>query len=150
MLLGRFGTSVSLYSVVYAAHLRNSHQSLLSFHEPLVEYGNSNPFRHFATSTIPGYASELSFFRQTVAVVTERTFVIAEPGNPTFNLIPSQAERTLTSMGTAFVAGMVAEGKPMVMYQVGENEFLLVYNSGACFVTKCECSITVLGLVSHL
>jgi hypothetical protein len=27
--------------------------------------------------------------------------------------------------------------KPLGMYQTSENEFLLVYQWGACFVTKC-------------
>lgn len=121
--------------MVYAAHLRNSHQTILSFHEPLVEYDNGKPFRHFASTIIPGYASELSFFRQTVAVVTERSFVIAEPGNPTFNQIPTVVAGVPS---TVFVSKMVAEGKPMAMYQIAENEFLLVYDVGACFVTKCE------------
>jgi hypothetical protein len=37
------------------------------------------------------------------------------------------------------VTRMTSGSKPLVMYQVGENEFMLVYDWGACFVTKCGC-----------
>jgi hypothetical protein len=77
-----------------------------------------------------------------VAVVTEKTFVIAEPGDPAFNQIPSTntGNGSSSGVGATFVTTMVEEGRPMVMYQVAENEFLLVYHIGACFVTKCKCS----------
>lgn len=90
-------------------------------------------FRQYATLTLPGYASELSFFRQTMAVVTEKSFIIAEPGNPQHNIIPTFPT---TVAQNATVVRMVASAKPMAMYQVAENEFLLVYDWGACFVTK--------------
>jgi len=34
--------------------------------------------------------------------------------------------------------------KPLGMYQTSENEFLLVYQWGACFVTKCMFPLTYL------
>jgi hypothetical protein len=41
-----------------------------------------------------------------------------------------------------------AKVKPLGMYQTSENEFLLVYQWGACFVTKCMSPFTHLGLVA--
>ncbi|WWD15802.1 hypothetical protein CI109_100226 [Kwoniella shandongensis] len=131
----RIGVTKGRLLVVYAVHSRNTHHTSLHFYEPLISsYDVSlNPFRMFGSVTIPGYASELSFFRQTIAVVTEKSFVIAEPGNPTYNAIPTFPADLVP---TAMVVRMVATAKPMGMYQVGENEFLLVYDWGACFVTK--------------
>lgn len=95
----------------------------------------SQPFRRFSSIAVPGYASELAFFRQTIAVVTEKAFVIAEPGNTTTNSIPTFPSALSQ---TATVVRMVNGAKPMAMYQIAENEFLLVYDWGACFVTKCK------------
>ncbi|KAK8869923.1 hypothetical protein IAR55_000491 [Kwoniella newhampshirensis] len=131
----RIGVTKGRLLVVYAVHSRNTHHTSLHFYEPLISSYDlsANPFRMFGSVTIPGYASELSFFRQTIAVVTEKSFVIAEPGNPTYNAIPTfSADITPTAM----VVRMVATAKPLGMYQVGENDFLLVYDWGACFVTK--------------
>ena len=117
---------------------RNSHQTVLYFEEPLLPAAQAHsgkPFRRFASVTIPGYASELAFFRQTIAVVTEKAFVIAEPGNNTTNSIPTFPASVSQSSS---VVRMVTGAKPMAMYQIAENEFLLVYNWGACFVTKCQ------------
>jgi hypothetical protein len=110
----------------------------LSFEEPLFTQAHDttqSPFRRFATLTVPGFASDLSFFRQTIAVVTEKGFVIAEPGNPTHNVIPT-FPAGMASGST--VVRMIGAAKPMMMYQIAENEFLLCYDWGACFVTKCE------------
>jgi hypothetical protein len=32
---------------------------------------------------------------------------------------------------------MMDSARPLAMYQTSENEFVLVYQWGACFVTKC-------------
>ena len=119
---------------------RNVHQTFLTFEEPLLASNPdrsyaTTPFRRFASLTIPGYATDLSFFKQTVAIVTEKGFVIAEAGNPSFNAIPTfpaavQANTTLMKV--------IGGGKAMGMYQIAENEFVLVYDWGASFVTKCE------------
>lgn len=129
---------------------RNSHVTNLHFDEPLHSsttgpdpQRSTRSFRRFATLQIPGYASELSFFRQTIAVVTEKSFVIAEPGNPTYNQIPTFPSSIPQS---SMVGRMVSNAKPMAMYQIGENDFLLCYNWGACFVTKCKSASTLLTL----
>lgn len=119
-------------AVVYAAHAGNN--TILSYYEPLVVYEGDNGFRPFASSTIVGLASELSFFRQTVAVVTEKAFIIAEPGNSTYNQIPTFPP----DLHAPMMRRMMDGAKPLAMYQTSENEFLLVYQWGACFVTKCE------------
>ena len=118
--------------MVYAAHAGNN--TILSYFEPLVVYDGNEGFRHFATTTVPGYASELGFFKQTVAIVTEKGFIIAEPGNPTYNQIPTFPP----DLHAPVIRRMMDNGKPLAMYQTSENEFLLVYQWGACFVTKCE------------
>lgn len=120
--------------VVYAAHAGNN--TVLAYYEPLVVYDGNQGFRHFATTTIPGYASEINFFKQTVAIVTEKGFIIAEPGNPTYNQIPSFPP----DLQAPVIRRMMDNGKPLAMYQTSETEFLLVYQWGACFVTKCESS----------
>ncbi|ORY32258.1 hypothetical protein BCR39DRAFT_523619 [Naematelia encephala] len=128
----RVGTTKGRLLVVHAVHSRNSHSTTLHFHEPLLPSARTRmPFRQFATLVVPGFASELAFFKQTTAVVTERTFVVAEPGNPTFNSIPILPPST----ATATVARVVIS-KPLGMYQIAENEFLLVYEAGGCIVTK--------------
>ncbi|WVW83239.1 hypothetical protein I302_105258 [Kwoniella bestiolae CBS 10118] len=131
----RVGVTKGRLLVVYAVHSRNSHQTSLYFYEPLLSstsYGLPS-FRSFGNITVPGYASDLSFFRQTVSVVTEKTFVIAEPGNPTYNSIPTFPHEIPER---AMVVRMVSGSKPLAMWQVDESEFLLVYEWGACWVTK--------------
>lgn len=129
-------------SVAHAAHSRNSHTTHLYFDEPLLYSASASPgsaFRRFATLTLPGSATSLSFFRQTVAVVTEKQFIIAEPGNPAHNSIPTFPPDL---PDTAPIMRMIGGGaRALGMYQVKENEFLLVYHWGACYVTKCELSI---------
>nr|XP_019013428.1 uncharacterized protein I206_01495 [Kwoniella pini CBS 10737]OCF52209.1 hypothetical protein I206_01495 [Kwoniella pini CBS 10737] len=131
----RVGVTKSRLLVVYAVHSRNSHQTNLYFYEPLVisSKSNSSPFRSFGSITVPGYASDLSFFRQTVSIVTEKTFVIAEPGNPTYNCIPTFG---LDIPERGMIVRMVSSSKPLAMWQVDEAEFLLVYEWGGCWVTK--------------
>jgi len=122
--------------VAYAALTNNS--TILSYYEPLVVYDTNNGFRHFSTTTIPGLATEISFFKQTVAIVTEKTIIIAEPGNPTCNQIPTFPGDLHSPVLRRMMDS--AKVKPLGMYQISENEFLLVYQWGACFVTKCEFS----------
>ncbi|WVF72308.1 hypothetical protein IAT40_007121 [Kwoniella sp. CBS 6097] len=130
----RIGVTKGRLLVVYAVHSKNSHHTTLYFHEPLLSSSyTQTAFRPFGTVTIPGYASDLSFFRQTVSVVTEKSFIIAEPGNPTFNCIPTFPGEIPER---AMVVRMVSEAKPLGMWQVDEREFLLVYDLGACWVTK--------------
>ena len=122
--------------MAYAALTNNS--TILSYYEPLVVYDSNNGFRHFATTTIPGIATEISFFKQTVAIVTDKSIIIAEPGSPSSNTIPTfpgdlHSPVLRRMMDTTKV-------KPLGMYQTSENEFLLVYQWGACFVTKCMSS----------
>ncbi|WVR05091.1 hypothetical protein IAU60_002103 [Kwoniella sp. DSM 27419] len=130
----RIGVTKGRLLVVFAVHAKNNHQTSLHFLEPLLSstYTRS-AFRPFGSVLVPGYASDLSFFRQTVSVLTEKTFIIAEPGNPTHNAIPTLApgmdERSM-------VVRMIAGARPLGMWQVDENEFLLVYDAGACWVTK--------------
>ncbi|OCF39870.1 hypothetical protein I317_06307 [Kwoniella heveanensis CBS 569] len=130
----RIGVTKGRLLVVYAVHSKNSHHTTLYFHEPLLSSSyTQTAFRPFGSVTIPGYASDLSFFRQTVSVVTEKSFIIAEPGNPTFNSIPTFPGEIPER---AMVVRMVSEAKPLGMWQVDEREFLLVYDLGACWVTK--------------
>ncbi|GFZ46220.1 hypothetical protein JCM24511_04467 [Saitozyma sp. JCM 24511] len=131
----RVGVTKGRVLVVHAYHSRNSHHTHLFFDEPLLPTPTSpkSIFRRFATLTLPGQATELSFFRQTIAVATEKAFVIAEPGNPTYNVIPTYPS---SGIERSAVTRMTSGSKPLVMYQVGENEFILVYDWGACFVTK--------------
>jgi hypothetical protein len=123
--------------VVHVCHSKNSHQTHLTFDEPLLPTATSPTpsFRRFANLTLPGNATELSFFRQTVAVATEKTFVIAEPGNAEFNIIPTMPS---SIPDKSPVVKMTSGSRPLAMYQIGGNEFLLVYDWGACYVTKCE------------
>ncbi|OXG93167.1 hypothetical protein C345_00803 [Cryptococcus neoformans A2-102-5] len=136
--------------ITYVVYNRNTHGSALNFLEPM--FDNSYPsassllpdpvFRRFAALHLPGYASSITFFRQTVAITTEKTIVIAEPGNPVFNCVPT-AGSTASLAEDAMVAKLLdghartrAEGKPLGMWQTGGDEFILVYDWGACFVTK--------------
>lgn len=120
--------------------LRRANATLLTFEEPLhaAQMDNRDPcsaFRRFAQMSVPGFASEVSFFRQTIAIVTEKTFLVAEPGNISYNTIPTIPPELA---GSSLVARLAGPTKPMAMYQTGENEFLLVYDWGACFTTRCE------------
>ncbi len=85
---------------------------------------------------MPGLAKDIAFFRQTIALVTDKGFVIAEPGNSSSTAIPI-LPATLTDR-TPLVK-MLSEAKPLGMHQVNENEFILAYDRGACFVNKCGC-----------
>ena len=67
--------------------------------------------------------------------MTDKTFIVAEPGNPSYNIIPVLPPGIPPS---ATVARMTSQARPMAMYQIAENEFLLAYDWGACFVTRCE------------
>jgi hypothetical protein len=117
-----------------------SGQTVLTFEEPLHAStadmrSPRTSFRRFAQLIIPGFASDVGFFRQTIAIVTEKTFIVAEPGNPNYNTIPVLPTSISPS---ATVARMTSQAKPMAMYQIAENEFLLAYDWGACFATRCE------------
>lgn len=118
--------------MAYAALTNNS--TILSYYEPLVVYDSNSAFRHFATTSVPGQATEISFFKQTIAIVTDKSIIIAEPGNPTFNQIPSFPG----DLHSPVLRRMMDSAKPLAMYQTSENEFVLVYQWGACFVTKCK------------
>ncbi|EAL22516.1 hypothetical protein CNBB3940 [Cryptococcus deneoformans B-3501A] len=136
--------------ITYVVYGRNTHGCTLNFLEPL--FDNSYPsassllsdpvFRSFASLHLPGHASSITFFRQTVAITTEKTIVIAEPGNPVYNCVPT-AGSTAFLAEDAVVAKLLngqgrtrAEGRPLGMWQTGGDEFILVYDWGACFVTK--------------
>lgn len=101
-------------------------------------------FRSFAALHLPGHASSITFFRQTVAITTEKTIVIAEPGNPVYNCVPTAGSTASLAEDAVIVkllnghVGSRAEGTPLGMWQTGGDEFILVYDWGACFVTKCE------------
>jgi hypothetical protein len=92
-------------------------------------------FRRFAQLTAPGFASEVGFFRQTIAIVTEKTFIVAEPGNTSFNVIPVLPASISPN---SRVARMTSQARPKAMFQIAENEFLLAYDWGGCFTTRCE------------
>jgi hypothetical protein len=128
--------------VAYAALTNNS--TILSYYEPLVVYDTNNGFRHFATTTMPGMATELSFFKQTVAIVTDRSIIIAEPGSSSYNTIPTFP----SDLHSPVLRRMMdsTKVKPLGMYQTSENEFVLVYQWGACFVTKCMSPSYEVGL----
>lgn len=151
-MLSWVGLTVGEWKVTYVVYNRNTHGSALNFLEPM--FDNSYPsassllpdpvFRRFAALHLPGYASSITFFRQTVAITTEKTIVIAEPGNPVFNCVPT-AGTTASLAEDAMVAKLLdghartrTEGKPLGMWQTGGDEFILVYDWGACFVTKCK------------
>lgn len=135
-------------SVVHAAHSRNSHTTHLYFDEPLLSTStpdHSHPsrtdtdsFRRFATLNLPGHCTDLSFFRQTIAAVAEKQFIIAEPGNPACNPIPTFPPELDRAPVTRMINASGASSGALGMYQIKENEFLLVYQWGACYVTKCE------------
>lgn len=114
----------------------NSYPSASSLPDPV--------FRSFAALHLPGHASSITFFRQTVAIITEKTIVIAEPGNPVYNCVPTAGSTASFAEDAVIVkllngqVGSRAEGRPLGMWQTGGDEFILVYDWGACFVTKCE------------
>ncbi|ADV20494.1 hypothetical protein I305_06270 [Cryptococcus gattii E566] len=135
--------------ITYVVHDRNTHGSTLNFLEPM--FDNSYPsasslpdpvFRSFAALHLPGHASSITFFRQTVAIITEKTIVIAEPGNPVYNCVPTAGSTASFAEDAVIVkllngqVGSRAEGRPLGMWQTGGDEFILVYDWGACFVTK--------------
>ncbi|KIR26825.1 hypothetical protein I309_04203 [Cryptococcus deuterogattii LA55] len=136
--------------ITYVVHDRNTHGSTLNFLEPM--FDNSYPsassllpdpvFRSFAALHLPGHASSITFFRQTVAITTEKTIVIAEPGNPVYNCVPTAGSTASLAEDAVIVkllnghVGSRAEGRPLGMWQTGGDEFVLVYDWGACFVTK--------------
>ncbi|KAK4687215.1 RHO1 GDP-GTP exchange protein 1/2, partial [Tremellales sp. Uapishka_1] len=133
----RVGTVKGRLLVVYAVHTKESHRTTIHFQEPLLADPHSASsdlaFRSFAKYSIEGYASEMTFFKQTVAVVTEKAFVITEPGNSVVNTIPTFS---LAVAPTAKVVQMAATSKALAMFQTAESEFLLVYQLGGCFVNK--------------
>ncbi|RXK38363.1 hypothetical protein M231_04405 [Tremella mesenterica] len=120
--------------IVYAVHSRNSHSTLLSFHEPLYQNDPHSPaFRHFSTLSVSGYASEILFFRVTITAVTEKGFVVVEPGNPNQNYLPHFPHDVAQD---APVVRLASHGTALGMYQVRKEEFLLVYDWGGCYVDK--------------
>lgn len=51
--------------------------------EPLIPDAHDphpETFRAFADMCVPGFVSDLYFFKQTLSAVTERGFVVCEPG----------------------------------------------------------------------
>jgi hypothetical protein len=114
--------------------------TLLTFQEPLhAPVYNARdppqPFRLFAQLSVPGFASEVWFFKQTIAVITDKSIMVAEPGNSNYNPIPVLPPSLSTS---SLATKLSSPARAMAMFQTGENEFLLAYEWGACFATRCE------------
>ncbi|WVO12788.1 hypothetical protein L204_100396 [Cryptococcus depauperatus] len=128
--------------VAYATYSKSSHVTQLEFLEPLP----GNTFRLFAQSlstlNLPGYASCLTFFRQTVAVITEKSIIIVDPGSSTYHCVPAPGSANSLGEDAPVLKLLSSVGrkksgtKPLGMWQTGGNEFVLVYDWGACFVTK--------------
>ncbi|KAI9638407.1 uncharacterized protein MKK02DRAFT_42797 [Dioszegia hungarica] len=146
----RVGFTKGRLLVVHAAHSRNTSNTHLYFDEPLLVLSSSSttnlassqqldkpPFRRFAQLTLPGHCTDLSFFRQTIAAVAEKQFVIAEPGNPAHTSIPTfPPDLSERAPVVRMINAHGAKSGALGMYQIKENEFLLVYTWGACYVTK--------------
>ncbi|KAL7422275.1 hypothetical protein Q5752_002921 [Cryptotrichosporon argae] len=131
----RVGSIKGRVLIAFAIHARNAHTTSLTFVEPLLpDRQTYDPsFRPFATSSVPGHATELAFFKQTAAVVSDRGVVVVEPGNPAFSSLPLFPPSLPSA---ANVVKLVSAGRAMGMYQIGEGEFLVVYDWGACYVSK--------------
>lgn len=135
-----------MYLVVHSAQSRNnSNSSHLYFDEPLLSTSSPDhspnapsPFRRFASLVLPGSCTDVSFFRQTIAAVTEKQFTIAEPGHPAYNTIPTFPPDLERAPVMRMINTSGAASGAIGMYQIKENEFLLVYQWGACYVTKCK------------
>nr|ODN81229.1 hypothetical protein L203_05735 [Cryptococcus depauperatus CBS 7841] len=136
------GKTLGEFIVAYATYSKSSHVTQLEFLEPLP----GNTFRLFAQSlstlNLPGYASCLTFFRQTVAVITEKSIIIVEPGSSTYHCVPAPGSANSLGEDAPVLKLLSSVGrkksgtKPLGMWQIGGNEFVLVYDWGACFVTK--------------
>ena len=129
-------------SVVYACHSKTAQATFLIAEEPIVSshtsaHSSAPPFRRYATTSIPGHATDISFYRHTLAVVTDRQIVIVEPGNPTFSIMPSPLEEQAHGQDIARLVGQ-GKSKALGMFQVQEHEFVLVWDWGACFVNRSK------------
>ncbi|WVQ71558.1 hypothetical protein IAR50_001097 [Cryptococcus sp. DSM 104548] len=145
------GQSKGRILVAYAVHASSSHTTVFAFVEPFQTHPHLGtvstrvrtqpPFRLLSTLTVPGYASSLTFFRTTLAVITEKEITITEIGNPNLNTLPTVQGLNALEEGAPLLkllsGGLRRNGgRPLGMWQTGENEFILVYDWGACYVTK--------------
>ncbi|ODO11558.1 hypothetical protein I350_00339 [Cryptococcus amylolentus CBS 6273] len=147
------GKSKGRTLVAYAVYANTSHNTVFAFVEPFqphphlgtpsTRFPSQPPFRLLSTLTVPGYASSLTFFRATLAVITEKEITITEIGNPDLNTLPTTQGLGTLEEGAPLLkllSGGLRRGggRPLGMWQTGDNEFILVYDWGACYVTKCE------------
>ncbi|ODO03369.1 hypothetical protein L198_02215 [Cryptococcus wingfieldii CBS 7118] len=145
------GKSKGRTLVAYAVYANTSHNTVFAFVEPFqphphlgtasTRFPSQPPFRLLSTLTVPGYASSLTFFRATLAVITEKEITITEIGNPNLNTLPTTQGLGTLEEGAPLLkilSGGLRRGggRPLGMWQTGDNEFILVYDWGACYVTK--------------
>jgi hypothetical protein len=129
--------------VVYACRSKTSQTTYLIAEEPLTPSIHSpvppDPFRRYATITIPGHATDIVFYRHTLAVVTDKQIVIAEPGNPAYAIMPSPLDEQPDGIGQQVGRFCARPGcRALGLYQVSEWEFVMVWDWGACFVNRSE------------
>ena len=120
---------------------RNTPYSSLNFLEPLLS--STPPFRPHSTIRLPGLVEDITFFSHTIAVVTEKAFLIAEPGSTTFNPVPSPAASSSKQANGAAKTPKSVERmlntRRFGMWQLPDSsDFILVHEAGACFCTKSK------------
>lgn len=127
-------------SLSHSASSSSSSSSLAGLAAP-------NPFRRYASLSIPGHATDISFYRHTLAVVTDKQIVIAEPGNPAYAIMPSPLDEQEHGAQISRLCAQ-AKSKALGMFQVGEWEFVIVWDWGACFVNRSEYTPPALSIMS--
>lgn len=128
--------------VIYACPSKTALQTYLIAEEPLSPSLSSSrgptpdiAFRRYATLTIPGHATDITFYAHTLAVATDKQIVIVEPGNPTSTVMPRPLDEQEHGQHVARLIGL-GKTRALGMYQVREWEFVLIYDWGACFVNR--------------
>lgn len=140
----RFFGLIADLAVIYACPSKTALQTYLIAEEPLSPSLSSSrgptpdiAFRRYATLTIPGHATDITFYAHTLAVATDKQIVIVEPGNPTSTVMPRPLDEQEHGQHVARLIGL-GKTRALGMYQVREWEFVLIYDWGACFVNRSK------------
>jgi len=94
--------------------------------------GNTESFRDFDEFYLPTECYSLNLFQTYIAVASAKGFELLTLDKK----IPQSIPRDLTSAATANIASRIRDQRPLGMFRLNDQEFLLAYEDCAVYVDK--------------